>query len=129
VTLEQVEKRKQKGADFARNVLRDDDLADSLEAEDAYDYALRMRLKISNSAGRRQAVMANGNNGGNSSDYDFSDWTKQDCVDALNQVAQIADEAFDPMSSREDLAGALGHILDALNGDGDKDVDDLDDED
>jgi hypothetical protein len=123
--VDQVEKRKQKGADFARNVLKDDDLADSLESEDPYDYAERKHLKISNSPERRQASMANGNGG---DDYDFTDWTKTDCTAALNQVAQIAEAAYDPMSSREDLAQALSDILDAL-GDGDDDdaADDGDD--
>jgi len=70
--------------------------------------------------------MANGNGG---DDYDFTDWTKTDCTAALNQVAQIAEAAYDPMSSREDLAQALSDILDAL-GDGDDDdtADDGDDD-
>jgi hypothetical protein len=133
VTLEQVEKRKQKGADFARNVLQDDSLADDLEDESAESYAERKHLKISNSAGRRQAVMANDGNGGNGDDdYDFSGWSKQDCVDTLTQVAQIADDAYDPRSSREDMAQALSDILDALGeddngGDGDDEVADDDD--
>ena len=73
--------------------------------------------------------MANGNGGNGDDDYAFPGWTKQDCVDALNQVAQIADDAYDPMSSREDLAHVVGDILDALS-DGDtldEDVDDSDD--
>jgi hypothetical protein len=122
VTLEQVEKRKRKAVDFAYNVLEDSDLASDLEDESAESYAARKGLKISNTAGRRQAAMANGGNGGNGADeYDFTNWSKTDCADTLTQIATIADDAYDPMSSREDLAQALSDILDQLNGDADED--------
>jgi hypothetical protein len=125
VTLEQVEARQRKAANFARNVLEDDDLADSLEDEDPADYAERKHLKITNS-GRRSA-MANSDNAGNGDG--FSSWTKADCVDALAQVAQIASDAYTPEASREDLAGALGDILNALSDDdGDEDEDDDEDD-
>jgi hypothetical protein len=129
VTLEQVEAWQRKSVSFARNVLENDDLADELEDEDPYGYAVRKHLKITNPI-RRQASMANGNGGnGKGDDYDFGGWTKADCVDTLNQVAQIADAAFDPISSREDMAQALGDILDALSDDEDGDEEDEDDDD
>jgi hypothetical protein len=65
--------------------------------------------------------MANGNNGGD--DFDFSSWSKSDMQDALEQVSRIANDAFDPMSSREDMAQALADILSALT-DEDEDEDD-----
>jgi hypothetical protein len=46
MTFEQVEAKKAKAANFARNVLEDDDLADSLEDEDVESYADRKGLKI-----------------------------------------------------------------------------------
>ena len=134
MTLEQVEAWQRKSVSFARNVLENDDLADELEDEDPYGYAAGKHLKITNPI-RRQASMANGN-GGNGDDYDFGGWTKADCVDTLNQVAQIANDAYTPEASREDLAGALGDILSVLtdedesededgtdSGDGDQDDD------
>jgi hypothetical protein len=129
-TLEQVEKTKAKAARFAESVLEDSDLADALESESAESYAERRGIVITNPAQKRRTTMANGNNGGNGDDdYDFDGWTKQDCVDALNQVAQIADDAYDPMSSREDLAQAVGDIMDALSDGGDTGDEDDDQDD
>ena len=69
---------------------------------------------------------------GSGDDYSFDDWAKTDMQDALEQVAQIACDAYDPMSSREDAMQALGDILDALSDedeDEDQDIgDDLDDD-
>jgi hypothetical protein len=129
VTREQVEAKQEKAVLFARNVLQDDDLADDLESESADDYAARKHLTISNP--RRVTTMASGGNGGNGDDdYDFSGWTKADCTDALTHIAQIAGDAYDPMSSREDLAQALSDILDELSDDDGGDDDDaVDDED
>jgi len=121
-TLEQVEQTKAKAARFADNDLDDPDLADDLEDESPEDYAARKGIVITNTGGK---AMANGNGDG---DYGFSGWTKQDCVDALQQVAQIADDGYDPMSSRKEAIQALADILDALSdGDtGDEDEDDGD---
>jgi hypothetical protein len=60
VTLEQVEARKRKAVNFARNVLQDDDLADDLESESPESYAERKRLTIRNPLERRPtpAVLA-----------------------------------------------------------------------
>jgi hypothetical protein len=116
VTLDQIEKRKQKGADFARNVLQNDDLANDLEDESAESYAERKHLKISNS-GRR--TMANGNNG----------MSKGDLRDMVDQIEQIASDAYQPETDRETAIAALSDILNVIEGDGDEDEDDDQDDD
>jgi hypothetical protein len=117
VTLEQVEARKAKAARFARDVLKDDDLADDLEDETPESYAERKRLAFSNAGERRG--MANGN-----------ELTKADLQDCVDQATQILEDAYTPESSREDLAAAIGDALDALEGNGDdEDDDDADDDD
>jgi hypothetical protein len=121
VTLEEIEKRQAKAVAFARNYLKDDDLANRLEDEDPADYASRKHLTISNPAlnQRRETKMAND--------------TKADLQDAIDQATQILSDAYAPESSREDLAAAVGDALDALSGDGgdddDGDDDDLNDDD
>jgi hypothetical protein len=67
--------------------------------------------------------MANGNNGDDN--FDFRGWSKSDMQDVLEQVSRIADDAFDPMCSREDMAQALADILSALTHE-DADEDDAD---
>jgi hypothetical protein len=64
----------------------------------------------------------------NGDDYDFSGWSKADCIDALTEVGQIASSAYEPESSREDLAAALGAILTAISDNEDDDADDEDDD-
>jgi hypothetical protein len=123
-TYEQVSAKKDKAAQFLRDVVGDDDKASDVEDMNVEDYADSRGVTITNP--RRQA-MANGNGGDGDSDYDFDSWTKADCIDTLGQVVDIADQAFDPMSSREDMAQALSDILDALSdGDdgGDEDAED-----
>jgi hypothetical protein len=117
VTLYQIEKRKQKAADFARNVLEDDALADDLEDESAESYAERKHLKISNSPQRRRTTMANGNGA-----------TKADLQDQLDQIGQILTDAYVPESDRETLAAAIGDALNVIEG-GDDDEDDAETED
>jgi hypothetical protein len=74
--------------------------------------------------------MANGGNGGNGNGYDdFTTWTKQDLADTLAQVSGILTDVYQPESSREDLAGAVGDALNTISGDDDDDEDDNEDED
>jgi hypothetical protein len=116
VTLEQVEKRQAKAARFARNVLQDDDLADSLESESPEDYASRKHLVISNSSlNQRRQPMVNG------------DLTKSDLEEMVDQASDVLSAAYVPESDRETLAEAVGNALDILAGDGD-DSDDADDD-
>jgi hypothetical protein len=121
-TLEQVETTQTKAAQFTRDVLRDDDLADSLEDEDPESYAERKHISIINSPVRRGIEMANGN----------GSMTTADLADVCDQVQDILEDAYTPEASREDLAAAIGDALDLLeNGPEDDtgadDSDDLDD--
>jgi hypothetical protein len=104
-TLEQVEAKQAKAAQFARDVLQDDDLADSLEDEDPESYAERKHISIINSPDRR-GEMANGNGNGS--------MTKADMQDVCDQVQSILEDAYTPEASREDLAAAIGDALDLL---------------
>jgi hypothetical protein len=64
--------------------------------------------------------MGNGNGG---------DFTKAELQDMVDQAIDVLTDAYAPESSREDLAGAIGDVLDILNGSGgdDTDSDDMDD--
>lgn len=53
--------------------------------------------------------------------------TKADLEDAIDNAVEILTQAYVPEASREDLAGAIGDALSALQGDGDGDDDDADD--
>jgi hypothetical protein len=120
VTLEEVEKRQQKAIAFARNVLQNDDLADSLADEDPRDYAERKHLVVSNSPQRRKANMESGN----------GSITKADLQDQLDEIGQILSAAYVPESDRETLATAIGDALNVIEGDtGDEDEDDDSDDD
>jgi len=127
LAYEQVQAKQNKAIRFLRDIVGDDDRASDVEDMIVEGYADSRGVTITNPRGQ---AMANGNNGGNGDvGYDFDGWTKADCVDALSQVAEIADQAYDPMSSREDAVQALGAILDVLSdGDGGDDVDDSDDD-
>ena len=105
-TLELVEKTQTKAVQFARDVLRDDDLADSLEDEDPESYAERKHISIINSPDRRGMEMASGNGNGS--------MTKADLADVCDQVQDILEDAYTPEASREDLAAAIGDALDLL---------------
>jgi hypothetical protein len=103
-----------------RDVLGDDDRASDIEDQSPEDFADSRGVVITNP--RRQA-MANGSNGGNG---DMSKAELQDCID---QAKQILEDAYQPESDRETLAGAIGDALDALSGDYDGDEDDDQDDD
>lgn len=125
MTYEEIERRKQKGADFVRQVLDDEDHASDLEGESVESYASRKRLVITNRAKRltnerkSDTTMANGN----------SDPTKADLQDAIDQASQVLSDAYQPESSREDMASAIGDALDILSGDSGDDDDDAGDDD
>ena len=60
--------------------------------------------------------------------------SNSDLRDQLDAIADILSDAYDPESSREDLATAIGEALDTINGDDEEDAEedsesDSDDED
>ena len=64
--------------------------------------------------------MANGGNGNN--------MTKADMQDLCDQVQDILSEAYTPEASREELAAAIGDVLDLLENGPADDTDDTDDD-
>jgi hypothetical protein len=56
--------------------------------------------------------------------------TKSDLEDAIDDAVEILTQAYVPEASREDLTGAIGDALSALQGDdaGDDDDDNADDD-
>jgi hypothetical protein len=66
--------------------------------------------------------MANGNGG-----ITTGSMRKSDLEDAIDDAMEILNKAYVPEASREDLAGAIGDALSALQGD-DGDDDDPDDD-
>jgi len=55
--------------------------------------------------------------------------TKADLQDTLDQVQSILQDAYQPESTREDLAAAVGDALDAIGGENADEDEDLDDDD
>ena len=53
--------------------------------------------------------------------------TKNELQEQLDSIADVVNEAYTPEASREDLAAALGEVLDIINGDTDDDSSDDDD--
>ena len=109
-------KTKAKASRFAADVLRDDDLADSLEDESPESYAERKGIVITDNPSRRNIV----------ANDDMSKSELQDCVD---QALDILQGAYVPESDRETLAQAVGDAIAALEGDEDDDGDGADDDD
>jgi hypothetical protein len=54
---------------------------------------------------------------------------KADLQDQIDQINDILSDAYDPVSSREDLAAAIGQALDTINADDDDDADSGSDDD
>jgi hypothetical protein len=115
LTREQAQTRKDKAIRFVENVLDDPDHADDIRDEDLESWAQRKHIRlISNPPRSRNTV------------------TKQDLQDTLDQVQDILEDAYDPQSSREDLAKAIGDALDTIdpqNGGEDDDDDSVDEDD
>jgi ribonuclease E len=106
VTREQAELKKAQAADFMER-MGDSDRADEFDSMSVDEYAEGKGLRLSNpplKSKRRIATMARS-----------SGPSKADLQDQLDQIGDILDDAYDPQSSREDLAAAVGEALDVLN--------------
>jgi hypothetical protein len=99
-----------------------DDAADDFESMSVDEYIKHAGLTITGNPNRRRerCLMANGGNGGA--------LTRADLQDQLDQVQEILENAYDPDSSREDLAAAIGQAIDVLSGE-EEDEDEGPDED
>lgn len=111
LTAEQVQGRKDKAVRFLDDVLGDPTRSAEVEDESLESYAARRGFEIVNP--RRNTM------------------TLREQVDALESVietaTEILTEAYEPESSREELAKACGEALDALLPDDDDDEDEGDD--
>ena len=54
--------------------------------------------------------------------------TKSDLQETIDAAVEVLEEAYDPESTREELAAAAGKALDILNGEDDDHDDEDDDE-
>jgi len=122
LTRDQAQSRKDKAVRFAENVLDDSDLADSIADEDLDSWSERKKITLVDNTGKRSPKMASG-------------MRKADLEDSIDNALSILQGVYQPESSREDLAGAIGDAIDALNGGDDDDDseggdgDDADDDD
>jgi hypothetical protein len=122
LTADQLQSRKDKAVRFVRNVLQDDERADEIESESLDDYAARRKVPIINPTPtiRRNLIMA-----GASTTSTVP--TKADLQNALDEIAQKADDALDPAASRKELAEALQEIYSLASGEDESDDDEEED--
>ena len=122
VTREQAERKKAQAAAFMERI-GEPDRADEFDSMSVDEYAEHKGLRLTNpsrNCQRRHLKMARPSN--------------SDLQDQLDTIADILSDAYDPESSREDLATAIGEALDTINGDDEEDAEedsesDSDDED
>lgn len=119
-TLAQVATAKKRAVSFLSDVLEDDDRADEVEDESLESYAERKGIQILNNPSRhaKGKPMAA-----------TKQPTKADLETVLEQVAEAANTALDPASSRRELVGALQTIADLTGTEDDEDEIDEDDDD
>jgi hypothetical protein len=119
VTREQAELKKAQAAHFMERVGQPDRAAE-FDAMTVDEYAEHKGLRLTNpsrTTKRRITTMARS-----------SGPSKADLQDQLDQLSDILSDAYDPESSREDLAAAVGDALDVLNGDEDEEDEESDDD-
>ena len=117
ITREQAERKKVQAATFMERI-GEPDRAEEFEAMSVDDYAERKGLRLSNPASRRRIIMASANT-----------VTKTDLQDVIDEVIDVLEDAYEPESTREDLAEAVGQALDVLKGQDDDEEAEEDDSD
>lgn len=122
ITREKAERKKEQAVGFLRRI-GEPDRAQDFEEMSVDDYAAHRGFELSNPRRKRRNFMANGNG-----------TTKQDLqsqIDDLqsqqDEIGDILSDAYQPESTREDMAAAIGEALDILNGEDSDDSDDSDD--
>ena len=88
------------------------DRAEEFDAMSVDDYAEHKGLRLTNPHRRRIAMPQP------------SGPTKADLQDSIDSATEILDDAYQPESTREELATAVGSALDVLRGDAAGDADD-----
>jgi hypothetical protein len=117
VTREQAELKKSQAAEFM-NRIGQPDRADEFENMTVDEYADHKGLRLTNrstkSTQRTKTKWRLPN---------MPNTTKTDLQSQLDQINDILSDAYDPESSRADLAAAIGQALDTINADDDDDND------
>jgi len=112
VTREQAARKKSQAAAFMERIGQPD-RAEEFESMSVDDYAEHKGLRLTNPHRRRIAMPQP------------SGPTKADLQDTIDSAIEVLDDAYQPESTREELATAVGNALEVLRGDrnGDEDED------
>ncbi len=114
LTREQGERKKAQAAAFMERI-GEPDRAEEFNYMSVDDYADHKRLHLTNPR-RRRTQMANGN----------GTTTKADLQDTIDSAIGVLDDAYQPETTREDLAEAVGSALEILRGHEEEDEDEGD---
>jgi hypothetical protein len=120
VTQEQAERKKAQAAEFMSRIGQPD-RAEEFDKMSVDEYAEHKGLRLANpNFSNRRTGMAS-----------TSVPSKNDLQDQLDQAIEILDGAYEPESTREELAEAVGSALDILRGeesdeDAEEEIDDQD---
>ena len=109
-TRQQVATAKDRAVRFIENVLQDPERADDVANESVEDYAERKRIQILDNPGRG-----------------FSTMKKDELQTLVDDIQDCLEDVYTPEASREELAEAVGKVLDMIDG-GDEDEDEDEDE-
>ena len=101
-TLDQMERMKDKAAQFVRDVLGDDDRAQEIEDESVESYSDRKRIEIVDNPQRKNAPMAT--------------QTKAELVEVLDQAGEKVADLLNPILTREQLVEGLQELDEMING-------------
>jgi hypothetical protein len=121
VTREAAEGMKARAADFMER-LGDDERASEFDAMTVDQYAEGKGLTLSNPSGKRNCKRRSKRMAG-------SGFSKSELEGMVDDAIDVLDDAYDPASSREDLANAVGSALDILRGEDDSSEESDEDED
>jgi hypothetical protein len=117
-TWQQVATAKDRAVRFIENVLQDPDRAAEAADESVEDFADRKRIQILHNPSRR-GLMAKSNPA-----------TKDELESLIDDIEDCLEDVYTPEASREELAEAVGKVLDMIDGDdsddGSEDSDDTD---
>jgi hypothetical protein len=101
-TFDQMERMKDKAAQFVRDVLGDDDRAQEIEDESVESYSDRKRIEIVDNPQRKNAPMAT--------------QTKAELVQVLDNAGEKIAELLNPILTREQLVEGLQELDEMING-------------
>lgn len=105
LTWDQLRDRKQRAVQFLTAVLRDEQRADEVEQESLADYAARRGLTVAENPHEGKSPMA--------SNRELQEEIRA-LESALESVQDVLDEVYEPESTREQLASAIGEALDEI---------------